>query len=502
MTRPAIVIGLADEAASARLGEDLAAMLRPGDVLALSGDLGAGKTTLARAIIRALAGDPALEVPSPTFTLVQAYALRVPVQHFDLYRLGSADELEELGFPEAAEEGTVLVEWPERAGGALPDGTVQVALTEDGAGRLARIAGPDEFMGRLERSLEIRRFLADAGMADSHRRFLVGDASSRAYETVFSPGQTPIILMNAPRRPDGPPIRDGKPYSQIAHLAESVTPFVAIAGILRSNGFAAPRIPAADLDRGLLLVEDLGRDGVLDVEGRPIGDRYVACAELLADLHAVAWPSRVQVEGGGDHVILAYDLGAMTIETELLVDWYLPHAAGRPASDAERAAYAAAWLEAFSVLEGAERSLVLRDFHSPNIIWRGDRSGRDRIGLIDFQDAMIGPSAYDVASLAMDARVTIDVALEQRIVEAYCAARTAAGPFDRAGFDTAYAIMAAQRNAKILGIFVRLDRRDGKPAYLRHLPRIQDYFSRALAHPSLERLATFCAEAGIIGRNA
>src|SRR5690606_14141522 len=119
MSSRSLTLSLHDESATNRLGEDLAAMLTTGDVIALSGDLGMGKTSLARAIVRALADDPALEVPSPTFTLVQAYGARVPVQHFDLYRLASPDELEELGFSDAIRSGTVLVEWPERAGDAL-----------------------------------------------------------------------------------------------------------------------------------------------------------------------------------------------------------------------------------------------------------------------------------------------------------------------------------------------------------------------------------------------
>ena len=132
---------LPDEAATALLGEDLAAALRPGDVVALKGDLGAGKTTLARALIRALADDPDLDVPSPTFTLVQTYEARLPVAHFDLYRLGSPAELDELGFDEAAADGVALVEWPERAGDRLPADAIVVELTQLGDGRLARISG-------------------------------------------------------------------------------------------------------------------------------------------------------------------------------------------------------------------------------------------------------------------------------------------------------------------------------------------------------------------------
>jgi tRNA threonylcarbamoyl adenosine modification protein YjeE len=141
-------LDLADEATTGRLGEDIAAILAPGDAILLSGDLGMGKTTLARAIIRALAGDAGLEVPSPTFTIVQPYAGRVPVHHFDLYRLASADELEELGLREALEEGVALVEWPERAASALPADAVRLTLSEAGDGRDAEIDGPAAFLAR------------------------------------------------------------------------------------------------------------------------------------------------------------------------------------------------------------------------------------------------------------------------------------------------------------------------------------------------------------------
>ena len=490
-------VHLADEAATARLGEDIAAILAPGDAILLSGDLGMGKTTLARALIRALAGDDGLDVPSPTFTMVQPYAGRVPVHHFDLYRLASADELEELGLREALEEGVALVEWPERAAGALPADAVRLTLSEAGDGRDAEIDGPAAFLARLSRSLAIRAFLDASGRDKAARRFLTGDASARAYETATTPGQPPVILMDAPRRPDGPPIRDGLPYSRIAHLAESVTPFVAIARALRAEGFCAPEIYAADLDQGLLLVENLGTEGVIDAGRQPIPERYIAAAELLAEMHTRTWPRRIEVAAGVMHEIPLYDRGALAIETELLTDWYLPHRTGSRPDEALRAAYAAAWGQVFDLLDDAEKTLVLRDYHSPNLIWRADRQGHDRLGLIDFQDAVIGPAAYDVASLAMDARVDVPPELERAVVEAYCAARAAQGGFDRAGFDIAYAAMAAQRNSKILGIFVRLNLRDGKPAYMNHLPRIRDYLSRALAHPALGALRAFYDEAGL-----
>jgi tRNA threonylcarbamoyl adenosine modification protein YjeE len=496
-TDGAVEIVLADEADTARLGADLAPALRAGDVLALAGDLGAGKSTLARALIRALAGDKALDVPSPTFTLAQSYATRPPVHHLDLYRLSGADELDELGLDEMLAEGAALVEWPDRAGDRLPADTVRVALSQHGSGRLATIAGDGPAFRRIGRSLAMRGLLRQAGWGEATRKPLAGDASARGYEVVELAGNEPRLLMDSPPLVLGPPVREGKAYAEIAHTARDVSAFVAIDRLLADAGFAVPEILAQDLDRGLLLVSHLGQGHFLD-GGAPVAERYAAAAGLLARMHGHDWPRRVEAAPGVVHEIPPFDRDAMLIETELLVDWYIPRVTGAPPADAMRAEFRAIWNRALDRIAGAERSLVLRDYHSPNIIWRPDRSGMDRMGLIDFQDALIGPAAYDLASLAMDARVTIPADIERATVDAYVAARKSAGPFDEAKAGLAYATMAAQRNSKILGIFVRLSERDGKPAYLKHLPRIRDYLSRALAHPALGELRRFHAAHGIL----
>ena len=488
---------LPDEKATALLGEDIAAALRVGDVVALKGDLGAGKTTLARALVRALAGDPGLDVPSPTFTLVQAYETRLPVTHFDLYRIASPAELDELGFAEAAADGVVLVEWPEKAGDRLPADAIIVELSELGEGRRARISA-GAATARVERSLAMRDFLDEAGWPGAHRTYLAGDASARAYETVSRDGAAPAILMNSPPLVLGPPVRGGKAYAEIAHTARSVAAFVAIDRLLDAQGFSVPAIYAQDLDRGFLLIENLGAASFSGADGEPIAERYEAAAELLAGLHARRWPAQAEAAPGVMHIIPPFDRAAMTIEAELLLDWYVPAATGREATPDERDGFAAVWNAALDRISGCETSLVLRDVQAPNFIWRGEKSGHDRLGLIDFQDALIGPSAYDVASLGMDARVTVPPDIERRTVDAYVRTRQAAGGFDRAAFEEAYAVMAAQRNSKILGIFVRLDRRDGKPAYLRHLPRIRGYLRRALAHPSLAAMREFYERHGLI----
>jgi tRNA threonylcarbamoyl adenosine modification protein YjeE len=495
----AISLFLENEAATIRLGEDLALALKAGDCLALSGDLGAGKSSLARALLRAMADDDGLEVPSPTFTLVQSYELRIPVWHFDLYRLGDPAELTELGFEEALQNGICLVEWPEMAEGELPADRISLRLEHDGAGRRATIVAPEAQQGRIRRVLAIRDFLADAGYADAKRRYLTGDASLRAYETIDRPGAGQAILMDWPPLPEGPPVLDGKPYPKVAHLAENAYPFVAIAGLLREKGFAAPEVYRADYQQGILLIEYLGSDGVLDDAGRPIPARYRESVACLAHLHSLKLPRDIRVTDEHIHHVPDFDRTAMKMEVRLVLDWHLPwRRDGQAASEAERDEYLAIWDSLIDELETTEKNLLLRDFHSPNLIWRAREAGLKRIGLIDFQDAMIGPTAYDLASIVQDARVTVEPDLFRQLMDHYLSLRRAQGGFDEAGFLKAWAIMSAQRNCKLAGLWVRLLQRDGKPGYLKHMPRTLSYLKVALEHEALAPLRDWCTRAGIV----
>lgn len=493
----ALDIVLADEAATLRFGEDMAMALKRGDHVALSGDLGAGKSTFARAVIRAIADNALLEVPSPTFTLVQTYALRIPVAHFDLYRIADAAEIDELGFDEALAEGICLVEWPEKGAGVLPAGGVTLTFTHEGDGRRVSIDGPEPALDRIRRSLAIRAFLDEAGYRNAARRHLTGDASVRAYEHIHA-DDARLVLMDAPRHAPGPILAHGKYYQQIAHIAEDVKPFIAVGRHLVSRGLRAPAIHAADIGQGILLIEDLGSDGILDEDGAPIAERYLASAACLAHLHGQPFARDLPVADGIVHHVPDFDRDAMQIEVSLLTDWYLPWKRGAPASEEERRAYIAIWDGLIESLSAGEHNLLLRDFHSPNIIWRPEAAGIDRVGVIDFQDAMIGPSAYDVASLAQDARVDMPEELSERIVAHYLALREEQGGFDRQRFLRDWHVMAAQRNCKLVGIWVRLMQRDGKPAYMRHMPRTLRHLTRALSHPDLAPLRAWCEKAGIL----
>jgi tRNA threonylcarbamoyl adenosine modification protein YjeE len=491
-------VTLADEQAMARFAVDFAAALESGDLVTLSGDLGAGKTAFARMLIRHLAADDMMEVPSPTFTLIQSYELpRFPLVHADFYRLSGAAELAELGFDDLPERTVVLLEWPDRAAGLLPADRLDITFTLApllGADvRNVRVVGYGALSTRVERMTELRAFLDESGFGEAERRRMVGDASTRIFERLRLEGQS-AILMNAPRRPDGPPVRDGMPYSATAHLAEDIVPYVAIATGLRDRHLSAPAILHADIERGLIIMEDLGHELIVAGDPpAPIEARYEAAVDLLVSLHRRKLPESLPAAPHLDYHLRHYDMEAFLIEAELLFDWYLPHI-GAAATEAERKAFVALWQEALEPGIDDAATWVLRDYHSPNLLWLPDRESVARIGVLDFQDALIGPPAYDVASLLQDARVDVPEALEVALLGRYVAARRADDRrFDAAFFTRLYATLAAQRATKILGIFARLDRRDGKPQYLRHVPRLLGYLRRSLAHPALVLLNAWYA---------
>ena len=483
-------LALPNETATAQLMADLALLIGPGDVIALSGDLGAGKTAAARAMIRYLAGDDTIEVPSPTFTLAQTYDLPpFPLVHADLYRVNDPSELEEIGLSPLPEGVVALIEWPERAPAALPADRIEIALSHrpalGSAARAAEITGYGKAAAQVARLQALRQFLTEAGYADASRHRMAGDASTRSYARLIRHDGV-VILMNSPRRPDGPAIYHGKSYSAAAHLAEDVKPFVAIANGLRERGFSAPAIHHADLDAGFLITEDFGSAGVIEGDPlRPIAERYQAATDMLAALHREALPEILPLGPQLTYAIPAYDTDALLVEIGLMLDWYLPDRDAEPTENV-RAEFVAMWRDLLGKLATVAKTWVLRDYHSPNLIWLDERPDTSKVGIIDFQDTVLGAPAYDLASLLQDARIDVPEQLELALLTRYIKARRSTdGSFDPAGFAELYAIMSAQRNTKLLGIFARLNRRDGKPQYLRHQPRIWTYLTRSLAHPAL-----------------
>ncbi len=485
-----LTLTLSDEAETQRLADDIALMLKPGDLMCLSGDLGAGKSTFSRALIRNVADTPDLEVPSPTFTLVQPYDLpRLNLAHFDLYRLEEPEELEELGLDELLDDGAALVEWPEKAEDLLSETALWIQFQHGDDENLRQVVFYSEnpaWQERLSATLQIRGFLDAALGEGSERHHLAGDASLRTFERIDKSGQT-SVLMRWPFS-DATLSAQVRTYMDKAHLAKDCRSVVAVGSELRKIGIRAPAVLSADFDNGLVLSEYLGGETIVS-DGRPVSERYHAAVDVLAKMHAHVLPETVRLDSVDVYQVPAFSHEAMIVEASLVLEWYLPETTGTPVSDQRTAEFTEIWTSLLEIASRSQKGWILRDFHSPNLLWQEGATGTDRVGLIDFQDTVIGPVAYDVASLLLDARTDVDASLENALYDAYVKARLEhSADFDTQAFSSAYSIMAAQRISKILGIFVRLARRDGKPAYLGHLPRMEGYLDRVLAAPVLSDL--------------
>ena len=346
-------------------------------------------------------------------------------------------------------------------------------------------------MDTTDRTAVIDAFLDTAGWGGAHRHPLPGDASTRRYIRLERGNERAMLMdqpaaAEAPEAPAGASVETRRElgYNALARLAGgNLTAFAGLATALCERGFSAPRVLACDYEAGCLLLEDLGDDlfARLLPDREHEGTLYARAVDALAAIYRSSFP-RTLSASGRSWTLADYDAAALMAEADLFLDWYLARHAGVTIDAAAREEWHRLWSEAFRRLETCPSGLVLRDFHAENLIHLPDRDGEAAVGLLDFQDAVLGHPAYDLVSLLEDARRNVDrklaAPLKARFVER-------AGIEDAAGFDAAYALLGAQRNAKILGIFVRLAVRDGKPRYLDYLPRVARHFVSDLQHPVL-----------------
>ncbi len=338
-------------------------------------------------------------------------------------------------------------------------------------------------------------FLKRAGWGDATVTPLPGDASTRRYARLAMGGRK-AMLMDQPQGAEAPTApadaseetRRALGYNALARLAGAdCARFAAAAAWLRGHGLAAPDIYAADHGCGFVILEDLGDALFADVlaDGGDEEQLYKAAVEVLARIHAKDAPAALSA----DKPLFAYDQAAHVAETDLLVEWFLPLALGRKATDSEIEQHRSLWRAALAGIGSSRRVFVHRDYHAQNLLWLPERDGVAKVGLIDFQDAVAGSPAYDLISLTEDARRDVSPELAQIATAHYLAAMAAQGtPLNETQFRHEMAVMAAQRNAKIVGIFARLAKRDGKERYLAFLPRVWNYLERDLAHPALADL--------------
>jgi aminoglycoside/choline kinase family phosphotransferase len=321
----------------------------------------------------------------------------------------------------------------------------------------------------MTRTESIDVFLASRGWRDAGRLTLAGDASARRYERIVDGGRR-AILMDVP------------PESGL-----SVDPFVAVTAYLRDSGFSAPEILGESAGEGLLLIEDLGDDLLARLcaeDPAREADLYAAAIDTLVAFHALQPP-----EPSDAWSAPPYDMAVLTREARLVLEWYVPCVTGRAVAADLAAEFEALMLGTFAPVAKARSGPVYRDYHAENLIWLPRRAGVARIGLLDYQDLLVGHPAYDVVSLLGDARRDVPPDLVAAMVERYLA-RTG---LDRHSFVAAAHVLGAQRNLKILGLFTRLCRRDGKARYIDLLPRVWRLLLADLEHPDLARLSHWVA---------
>ncbi len=341
----------------------------------------------------------------------------------------------------------------------------------------------------------MKNFLEHSGWGEADVTPLPGDASTRRYARLAMGGRK-AMLMDQPQgaeTPTAPPgasedARRALGYNAVARLAGAdCARFAAAADWLRRHGLAAPEIHAADHAQGFVILEDLGDALFADVltDGADEHTLYAAAVDVLAAIHAHDAPATL----APDKPLFDFDSAALIAETDLLTEWFLPSALGRTATAEEIAGHRGLWRAALAGIGESRRVFVHRDYHAQNLLWLPEREGVARVGLIDFQDAVAGSAAYDLVSLTEDARRDVSPEIAEAATLHYLDAMRAQGtPVDEAAFRHEMAVMAAQRNAKIVGIFARLYKRDGKARYLELLPRVWGYLERDLAHPALADL--------------
>jgi len=312
----------------------------------------------------------------------------------------------------------------------------------------------------------ITDFLSKTPWANATRAPLAGDASLRKYQRLGK-GQNGQIAV----------LMDADP-----NLGNDVRPFVRITDYLRGIKLSAPEIYVADEANGLLLIEDLGdalfARAVVDDSDLEM-PLYSAAIDVLLHLHAAPAPE-----------LEPYDTDLMTRMAALAFDWYQLGALDQ-VNTSQKDAFEIAFSALLETNVGAPSVLIQRDYHAENLLWLPDRSGVEKVGLLDYQDALLGHPAYDLVSLLKDARRDVSSALEEAMTARYVQNSNV----DDRQFRDAYHVLGLQRNLRILGVFARLSMHFGKPSYVDLIPRVWDHVQTDLKHPANAPVAQLIQEA-------
>lgn len=351
----------------------------------------------------------------------------------------------------------------------------------------------------VDREAALQRLLGETGFERAERLPIAGDASTRRYERLIA-GARRAVLMDAPHNAEAPPCppkataeeRRALGWNALSRLAASrVEAFAAVAAQLAQWGLSAPQIHGVDVAAGYAVVEDLGDDLFARIIPHAADEMelYGAAAELLARVHVLEPPFAMPAPGGTSWPLLDYDALALEVNVDLFVEW-LPQASDVRIDDAARARWEGVRDGVIQQAMSFPRVFTIRDYHAENLIWLPKRRGLQRIGLLDFQDAVRGWRAWDFSMLLHDARRDVSPTAAEAAIYTYLKHSGAL----EAGFRHELAVMGALNSLRILGVFARLTARDGKPRYLAFMPRMWGHLARTLKHPALSDMAAFVDE--------
>ncbi len=315
----------------------------------------------------------------------------------------------------------------------------------------------------VSRQQMIPHFLARCQKDKAEISPLAGDASFRRYYRILHEGRSYMLM-------DAPPEK------------ESIDPFIRIARFLEHAGYSAPSLVEVDSVSGFILMEDLGDALFAQVmQAQPEKETmlYTKAVDMLGHWHN---DKRFYADSAQLH-LPAFSHDKIIEELRLFVDWYIPQALGAAQAMQIREAFLQNWHTLLEANPIATSHFVHRDFHAENLMWLDGREDLHAIGLLDFQDAVWGHPAYDLASLLEDARRDVSPEMRSQLFDRYLQSQPGT---DRGEFEKMYAIQAAQRNLKIIGIFARLAKRDGKQRYLSLIPRVWKYLEQDITHPCLK----------------
>jgi N-acetylmuramate 1-kinase len=468
---PSAVIPLPDLSATEALAHKLAPLLKKGDFLSLEGGLGTGKTALARALLQALGVKGTIE--SPTFTMVQRYETPdFPANHFDLFRLKKVNELDDIGWNGALADGLAIVEWSERAESRMPpdrlsltfslSGTYERTCTLKGYGKWSK----HEELVHIARDAEVRGFAAESGWGKVTVECIQAKRHRRFYRLTRDDGKTAIMLD--------------------ADEDQKTLQFVTLASILKDLDLSSPEIYATRPRRGLALMEDFGDANV----GRLIDEQMQAYPYFQRAVHVL-----VRIHSQFEAIKIKY-LEVPTFTSALFaarvdkfLDHYFPYVLKREATAEERSNFHDAWRRTLEPVDHLPQTLMLRDFTPDNVMDLPDRKGWRSLGLLDFQDAGLGPIAYDLASFCdVVRRDGGDDYLSMMITQYHERAKPAC---TLEVLQRGCTVLAAQRHTRALGLIA------GRPDKMDYLPRAQNYLGRLLREEAMKPVRSWFMDVGL-----